>query len=190
LNSSKDEIIFNFKNKFEDLFKRHEVALNTINELSEKNKFLEAYTKRDGKQGLYPSNNPNGGVNLGVLMMSEKEINDDILKEDIKAENYTINMRVNIKKFNNQHNLFNHGNLRGARNSAEAAGLQINPNLDNQKKQDIMVISEEIYQKRISKVCYFIKGMILIKSQNSLTSKPENMSDQVKKIFLTHQYLI
>lgn len=190
MNSSKDEIIFNFKNKFEDLFKRHEVALNTINELTEKNKFLEAYSKREGKQGLYPSNNPNSGVNLGVLMMSEKEINEDILKEDVKAEKYTINMKVNIKKFNNQHNIFNHGNLRGARNSAEAAGLQVNPNMDNQKKQDIMVISEEIYQKRISKVCYFIKGMILIKFRNLLTLKLETMSNRVKKTFHIHLFLI
>ncbi len=123
------------------------MALNTINELTEKNKFLEAHTKRD-KQGLmYPSNNP--GVNLGVLMMSEKEANEDILREDIKAENYTINMKVNIKKYNNQHNLF-HQNIRN-RGGVEGA-TQAHPNLDNQKNQDILVISEEIYQKRISKV--------------------------------------
>lgn len=117
------------------------MALNTLNELTEKNKFLEACAKRD-KQGLYPSNNP--GVNLGVLMMSEKEANEDILKEDIKSENYTINMKLNIKKYNNQHNLY-HQNIRNR---------DANPNLENQKndQQDIMVISEEIYQKRISKV--------------------------------------
>lgn len=127
------------------MFSRHEVALNTINELTEKNKYLEAYAKRD-KQGLYPSNNP--GVNLGVLMMSEKEPTEDLLKEDVKAENYTINMKVNIKKYNNQHSLY-HQNIR---NRGAEGALQAHPNLDNQKNQDILVISEEIYQKRISKV--------------------------------------
>ena len=127
------------------MFSRHEVALNTINELTEKNKFLEVYAKRD-KQGLYPSNNP--GVNLGVLMMSEKEANEDILKEDAKAENYTINMKLNIKKYTNQHNLYHQNKrIRGAEGA-----IQAHPTLDNQKNQDIMVISEEIYQKRISKV--------------------------------------
>jgi len=145
LNGSKDEIILNFKNKFDDLFSRHEVALNSINELTEKNKFLETYAKRD-KHGLYPSINQ--GVNLGVLMMSEKEPTEDLLKEDLKAENYTINMKLNIKKFNNQHSMY-HQNIR---NRGVDGAIQAIPNLDNQKNQDIMVISEEIYQKRISKV--------------------------------------
>ena len=145
LNASKDDIIKNFKEKFDDLFYRHEIALNTINELTEKNKFLEVYAKRD-KQGLYHSNNP--GVNLDVLMMSEKEANEDILKEDVQGENYTINMKVNIKKYNNQHSLY-HQNIR---NRGAEGALQAHPNSANQKKQDIMVISEEIYQKRISKV--------------------------------------
>ncbi len=137
-----------------------------MNELSEKNKFLEAYMKREGKQGLYPSNNQNNGVNLGCLMASEKEINEEIIKEDLNAENYTINMKLNIKKYSNQNAIFNNGNLRCIRPNTETQIIKSNPINDNQNKQDIMVISEEIYQKRISKVCYFIKGMILIKSQN------------------------
>lgn len=84
-------------------------------------------------------------------MMSEKDNNEDILNEENKRENYTINMKVNIKKNNNQP--FIYQNMRGTRtfNNSEY-GNQGNPSIDNQKKQDIMVISEEIYQKRISKV--------------------------------------
>ena len=88
-------------------------------------------------------------MNLGVLMMSEKEPTDDILKEDVKAENYTINVKVNLKKYNKSHNnLFPHN----IRNRGSQVSIQAHPHLDNQKGQDIMVISEEIYQKRISKV--------------------------------------
>lgn len=78
-------------------------------------------------------------------MNSEKEISEDLIKKekDSQPENYTINMKVNLKNFNQQNsrslmNLNSHRNFQRPK--------------ENTKKDDILVISEEIYQKRLSKV--------------------------------------
>lgn len=139
LNLHKEDTIRNLKHKFEDLFKRHENALNNISELTEKIKLLEIITKKE-KNNLYPSNN---GVNLGNLMMSENEISENITTHDHSPEKFTINMKLNIKKFNHYPSI---------RPSNTQGGVQHTSPGEINKRQDILVISEEIYQKRISKV--------------------------------------
>lgn len=76
-------------------------------------------------------------------MMSEKEISENITTNDPSPEKFTINMKLNIKKFNHYPTI---------RAPNTQGGIPHTSPGENNKRQDILVISEEIYQKRISKV--------------------------------------
>ena len=117
------------------MFIRHGSALNLNDELTEKNKFLELNSRNEK---FYPSNN--NLINLNSLMNSEKDVLEDCIKNENQPENYTINMKVNLKNFNKKSTA-----LLNSRRSL------ITPT-PSDKSNDILVISEEIYQKRISKV--------------------------------------
>jgi hypothetical protein len=137
---------------------RHGSALNLIDELTEKNKFLEFNNKKESNSSFHSTNN--NLINLNCLMNSEKEISaDDFTKKEKenKQENYTINMKVNFKNLNNQKsmNLLNLNSRRININTQK----NYNENIYS-KKDNILTISEDIYQKRLSKVTnkinYFI----------------------------------
>jgi hypothetical protein len=146
--NKKDELVQNLKQKFDDLFLRHGSALNLIDELTEKNKFLEINCRRESN--LSPANSTNL-INLNCLMNSEKEIlADDYTKKekDNKQENYTINMKVNFKNLNkNSIPFINLNSRRGLTNQLKNFNEKY-----YSKNDDILTISEEIYQKRLSKV--------------------------------------
>lgn len=140
---TKDELVQNLKEKFDDLFQRHESALNLIDELTEKIKILELNTRTEKN---YPSENQQ--INLNYLMNSEKETIDDFIKKENQQENYTINMKVNFKNFKNkQKNL-----LRKSKMDSMINLIDKNQNVLIGKKDEILEISEEIYQKKFSKV--------------------------------------
>lgn len=177
-------MIINLKQKFDDLFIRHGSAINLIDELTEQNKYLE-HNCRNEKQ----SNSSNKNlINLNCLMNSEKEITEDFVKKEkeTQPENYTINMKVNLKKINK--NSLSHINL----NSRRSMNLpNHNFNMRNER-DDNLIISEEIYQKRknegskkndqnqISKLIEYDTKEDL--SDNSFISNSDNANEIVSKI--------
>lgn len=148
--NKENDIIIEQKN---DLLNRLTEKMNLNDDLNEKIRRLEHRlshfeVSKDKDLNL---NSYNGGIFLDLLPNEgiPQEEEGEVTQEKENLDNYTINMKVNLKKNNNKLGKGNYG---------------MNRNNDKGKKT-LMEISELMHQKPISKVRYLLKGMILIKSQ-------------------------
>lgn len=108
---------------------KHQGLLKIYQEQLDRNRRLEMNHRENS---LYGSTQSKAGLNLEGLMMSNNSKEEELVKiSEVQPENYTLNMKVNIKPQKN----FSHN-------------LNIRNNLHNNIKKDILVISEEIIQKK------------------------------------------